>query len=245
MNWAYAYSPLFLSEMYKKTRSAAMAVKLQKWADRIAKNQEKSGGWAHGPGGPNALGYLELEVMSNWCLAALGAMKRLGIKVDKECIEKAIAYVRACSSADGGVGYSTRPGQKGMGDPGRTAGAITAFCLLGLRRHPFFPNMCNYFRRELRGIPSGHVSPVMHFTAGALASWHLGKREWSRFMKEFRIHFMTARRPDGSFAAIPTKETELTRSNTDLTLGDCWTTSSYALILSIPEERLSLLTARK
>jgi hypothetical protein len=37
-------------------------------AKKLEANQEASGGWAHGPGGPNALGYLELEIVGNWSL---------------------------------------------------------------------------------------------------------------------------------------------------------------------------------
>ena len=38
--------------------------------------QESSGGWGHSNSGPNALNYVELEVMSTLALGAIGALQR-------------------------------------------------------------------------------------------------------------------------------------------------------------------------
>lgn len=239
-NWELGYGLMFLAEMARKTKRPELKAKCAELVGLLEKNQEASGGWAHGPGGPNALGYLELEIVSNYALAGLGAAKRLGLDVDGDKLGRAFAWIEQTASPDGGVGYSPRPGQKGNGDPGRTGGAIVAFAALGQRQHPFFAKMAGYLGKHLGGLPGGHVSPCMHLLAGAMASRVL-KAPWDDYMETYRLPIMAARRPDGSFASMPTQESQSLRSNTDLTVGPCWTTATYVLILSLPNDRLPLL----
>lgn len=240
-NWELGYGLMFLAEVARKTRRADVKAKVAELVAHIERNQEASGGWAHGPGGPNALGYVELEIMSNYTLLGLGAARKLGADVDAARLERALAWIESTAGGDGGVGYSPRDGQKGHGDPGRTAGAIVAFAALGQQRHPFFGRMVGYLDQNLRRLPEGHVSPAMHLLAGAMATRLLGARAWEGYMDAYRTHIMTSRRPDGSFASTPTEESRSLHSNTDLTVGPCWTTATYVLILSLPNDRLPLL----
>jgi hypothetical protein len=215
--------------------------KLFEVAKRLEQNQEASGGWAHGPGGPNALGYLELEIVGNWGLLGLGAAKRNGYAVDKEKLAKAVAWIEETTRGDGGVGYSPRSGQKGFGEAGRTSGAIAAFASLGESRSPFFAKMCDFYRGRMATLGSGHVSPWMHMTSGAIAAYVLGPREWASYVELYRPQLLAARKADGSFAAIPTHESDMLHSNTDAQVGPCWTTASAVLILSLPNEKVPVL----
>jgi hypothetical protein len=242
VNWAYAYAGLFLAEVHHHCPNKKVGAALSRIITTLVDNQEPSGGWAHGPGGRNPLGYLELEVLGNWALGALGMAKQLKLKVPAKTISRGIQYIVQCTGGDGGVGYSTHPGQKGIGDPGRTAGAIFAFCRTGYLKHPLLKKMSSYLWRHMESVPNGHVSPVMHFTATALACCYLEKKFWKKFMDTFRLEFIAARRPDGLFSARPTFESRLLRSNTDRTMGTCWTTGSYLLILQLRNGNLSLLT---
>src|SRR5581483_8208884 len=54
-NWELGYGALFLGEYAKKSRRPDVKTKLFEVAKKLETNQEASGGWAHGPGGPNAL----------------------------------------------------------------------------------------------------------------------------------------------------------------------------------------------
>ncbi len=206
----------------------------------LQRTQEQSGGWAHGPGGPNALGYLELEIVSNYALLGLGAARRLGVEPDEAAVGKALAWIESTASADGGMGYSPRDGQKGFGDPGRTAGALVAYASLGQKRRPFFEDMAGFYARRQGDLEGGHVSPCMHLLAGAMAGRLLGDA-WKAYMERYRLTIMAARKPDGSFASTPTQESQSLHSNTDLTVGPCWTTATYVTILSLPGDRLPLL----
>jgi hypothetical protein len=210
----------------------------------LVKNQEQSGGWAHGPGGPNALGYLELEILSNWSLMGVGCARFCGVETDAKPIDKALDWIEQTSSGDGGVGYSPREGQKGFGEAGRTSGAIVAWSLLGARGRPFFDKMAGFYRGHVKTLESGHVSPCMHLLTGALASWHLGPRDFQDYMDAYRLSFMAARRPDGSFAPTPTHESQALHSNTDAQVGPCWVTATYVLILSLPNEKVPVLLGK-
>lgn len=239
-NWELAYGLVFLSEMARKTKRPEVKAKVAELVTALQRTQEQSGGWAHGPGGPNALGYLELEIVSNYALLGLGAARRLGVDLDEASVGKALAWIESTASPDGGVGYSPRDGQKGFGDPGRTAGALVAYASLGQKKRPFFESMAGYYARRQGELEGGHVSPCMHLLAGAMAGRLLGDA-WKAYMERYRLTIMAARKPDGSFASTPTRESQSLHSNTDLTVGPCWTTATYVTILSLPGDRLPLL----
>jgi hypothetical protein len=243
-NWKWGFAGMFLAEAHRCSPKPDLAETLQTVCRTIARNQEQSGGWAHGPGGPNALGYLELEIVSNYVLSALGCCRQLGLEIDMECVQKALKFIEATGPGDGGVGYSTRPGQKGHGEAGRTGGAIVAFTTLGFRRHPFCQKMGRYLLRRMRDLPHGHVSPMMHLWFGSLACHNQGPAHVKRFWKEFRTVFMAARRPDGAFDSWPTRETVQLHANSDRQMGLAWSTASLALPLLLPAGKLNLLVAQ-
>ncbi|MGE0713596.1 MAG: DUF6288 domain-containing protein [Planctomycetota bacterium] len=243
-NWEHAYALIFLSEVARRTKRRDVDAKLSELGKKLLETQEASGGWGHGPGGPNALGYVELEIVSNYALLGLGCARRQGVELDAAKLEKALTWVVGTSNGDGGVGYSHRQGQQGFGDPGRTAGALVAFQALGQRSHPFFAKMASFTLARLGKLTEGHVSPAMHLVAGAMATHLLGKQEWRQYLDAYRLRIQGARRPDGSFAATPTHESQSLRNNTDRTVGPCWTTASYVLILCLDRDKLSFLDGK-
>ena len=233
VNWSCGYAGLFLGIVHRRAPTPTLEAKLGTLAQTIAANQEASGGWAHGPGGPNALNYLELEIMSNYCLAALGLARQAGVEGPQATIDRALAFVEA-SSNGGAVGYSPRAGQKGLGDPGRTPGAVVAFQALDLERHPKYQPMLKFASRGFGELYKGHVSPVMHFLSGGMAAHGAGADTFAEFQAAFRREFLAARRPDGAFAARPTAESKQLHSNTDRQIGLAWTTASYLILQQLP-----------
>ncbi len=237
VNWSLGYGGAFLGLVHRRAPDEELKGKLAAIAQAIVRNQEPSGGWAHGPGGPNALNYVELEIVSNYCLLALGLARQAGVEVPQATVDRAVAYIEACSSA-GGVGYSTRQGQKGMGDPGRTAGAAVALEALDLERHPMHERMVKFATRGFAELYKGHVSPVMHYLAGGMMAHAAGPKTWAEFQQPFRREFLAARRPDGSFSARPTAETQKLHSNNDRQVGFAWTTASYLVVQLLPRGNL-------
>ncbi len=240
VNWALAYALQFACVAEGGRPPGKAMTKIREWVKELAENQEKSGGWGHGPGGPNALGYVELEIMSNQALLGWALAKRAGVKLPRQALKKAVAYVDACTGGDGGTAYSTRPGQIGFGDPGRTAGAWLALDLLGMGKKR--RKMFNFFFKRLDKLPSGHVSPVMHILAASMACKRKGKRYFHAFWKLYRPYLMLSRTEKGAFGARPTHETQVLRSNSDRNMGPAWATASFALVLEAGMGRIPWLT---
>ena len=238
-NWPLSYGSVFLAELIGSDRHKKHRKDLKRMVAALAKNQEESGGWAHGPGGPNALDYLELEIMSNYALAGLGMARRAGIQIDEGKAGKGLEYVKSCTSG-GGVAYSTRPGQAGHGDPGRTAGAWWAFRQLG-RKGKVAGQMKGFFQRRLDELPEGHVSPAMHILAGGVASAMAGKANYAKFWKIYRPYIMAARSWDGAFDARPTAESRQLRSNSDRGCGKPFVTAHFAICMQLAQGRYKLL----
>src|SRR5262249_28490443 len=83
-NWKIAIGGFFLCEYYaaqKKANPKYKSPQIQKVIEAIVadagKRMEESGGWGHTPRVKNPLGYIELEIMSNWMLAMWGEAKEL------------------------------------------------------------------------------------------------------------------------------------------------------------------------
>ncbi len=240
VNWALGYAPLFLARVQALDPDEATLNRLNWMRAALIRNMEPSGGWAHGPRSdlPYPLDYAELTATGNICLAALGELKSLGLQVPDEVIVKAVNYIEQSSDGGGGVGYSARPGQQGMGSAGRTASALLAMSRLRLERRPLYKKMSAYFRRHLADIPMGHVSPDFHLFFGALACRVLGKRDWSAFMTEFRLEFLSLYNGDGTFGVRPADTSRFGMSNTDRTMGVAWRTATFAMILALPAGHL-------
>jgi hypothetical protein len=239
VNWSLGYGAMFLAEYLRHADDAAVRQKLEEVCRAIEENQEPNGGWAHGPGGPNALGYTDFAAVTNVVLTGYGAAGRAGIRVRDDVIDRGIQYLIGTSSRDGGIGYSQRPGQQGVGDAGRTGAAIVAFASCGRAQHEFFRRMANYFTQRIDQVPEGHASPVYHFGLSAMACWEVSNA-WNRFLNEFRLELVAARRPDGSFLPRPSSESALLGLNTDRQMGPCWATGTYLLVWNLPCGRLYL-----
>jgi hypothetical protein len=216
-NWRLALGGAFLCEYYaaakRKNRKASVDIKLiDKLASECVKRMGDSGGWGHGPGKKkNALGYLELEIMSNWMLITLGDCQRLGCKniLDKE-IDKAITFIeQCCKEKEGGVGYSPRFGQKGIGCPCRTGAAIFAFGLLEKTEHPLYPLMRDYWEKHYSESVGAHGSASLGLLGSALGARQLGKESYDSFAAKCFPKVLDSAKKDGTFEVIPERTPEI------------------------------------
>lgn len=264
-NWMLGFAGLFLAELYAAHGPDALSVSgvqyrwstggwtsppagavrdlLGQIAKRLAANQEKTGGWSHGGprGMPNKLNYIEVQACGNWCLAALGRIREVGVPVPEEALGQAVQYVRTCSAPDGGIFYSHKA--KGSAQIGRTCGTAFAFWCGGVVGDPLFEEMRRYIDRNIEHLPDGHASPTMHFLACGLGASRYGMKSetWGTFWEEYIPKMESLRRPDGGFVLWPSDvgndprwgglipESQLPRT---------WPTAVHALILQLPEETL-------
>jgi hypothetical protein len=229
--WAYAHAGIFLGELHARDPSALLQRELHKIAAALQERQEVSGGYGHGPGGPNALGYVELNIQAALVLNALGLAKRAGFQVDAKVVERATTYIEKSSSGDGGVGYSTSDGQRGSGNIGRTAGAYLGFVNLGLARHPFTSKMGSWIKRHADESLDGHASLMQHVLLGGLGAQVMGGETAKSFWSSVERDLVLARSPDGSLQPRPWHESLRMGSNSDVSFGEVWTTAAWAIVL--------------
>ncbi|HEY0007518.1 MAG TPA: prenyltransferase/squalene oxidase repeat-containing protein, partial [Tepidisphaeraceae bacterium] len=98
--YGHGFATLFLGEVYGMTGDENVKEKLQKAVRLIQKSQNPEGGWRYQPVPYDA------DISVTICqVMALRAARDAGIKVEKEVIDKSIAYVRRCQNPDGGFSY--------------------------------------------------------------------------------------------------------------------------------------------
>lgn len=230
--WGYAHAAIFLGELALASKTREFDKELQRLADTLAQRQEASGGFGHGAGGKNALGYVELNIIAGYVLGGLSLCAQCGCKVDDQVVDKLLGYCRESAGDDGGVGYSTGEGQKGMGNIGRTAGTWLGARGLGRGQDPFAQKMEQYVRGHVAKVLDGHASLQQHILLAGLAAATLGgEAEAAYWDSGRRRDLVLARAPDGSLQPRPWHESLLMGSNTDVSMGEVWSTASWAIVL--------------
>ncbi len=231
-NWGWAHAGIFLGELHARQPSESVRARLQDAATFLQKSQVQSGGWGHGPGETkNALGYVELNIMAALTLNAVGLAKQAGCKIDEALVKKAAEYVEASSSGDGGVGYSTMQGQQGIGNIGRSAGAWLGYVNLGLTERPFHERMKSYVTHHIDDVLGGHASLMQHILLAGVAAQALGGEPEKKYWTAVQNDLILARAPDGSLQPRPWHETISMGTNTDVSVGEVWTTACWAIVL--------------
>ena len=231
VNWGLAHAGIFLGELQARSPDDGVAAALVKCGDALAKNQETSGGWAHGPGGPNGLGYVELNIVTGLALCGMGMAQRGGFQPPADVVKKAEEYLVASSSGDGGIGYSTSPGQVGQGNIGRSAIAWLGMVSLGQRNAPSAKKMESYVRSHAGEVFGGHASLMQHYLLAGVAAHAQGGETLAKYWETCERDMVLARAPDGSFQPRPFHESLGMGSNSDVTFGEVWTTAAWAVVL--------------
>ncbi|MBC8372919.1 MAG: terpene cyclase/mutase family protein, partial [Planctomycetes bacterium] len=130
--YGHGFSMLFLAQCYGMELNTSTEAKLRKilngGVQLIVKSQSKKtsrfgkpcGGWYYTPGSSSDEGSVTVTQ-----LQALRACRNVGIKVPKDCIDKAVEYLRHCQMSDGGICYSAS--SRGSSRPPISAAAIACF----------------------------------------------------------------------------------------------------------------------
>ena len=231
-NWKYAYAGIFLGELELASEDQTLRPVLQEIATTLTARHEASGGYAHGPGGPNALNYLELNIVGGFVLSALSLAQQAGAKIDEKVVAGLNAYLEESGGGSGGVAYSTLPGQKGQANVGRTAVAWLGDIGLGLRKKPWTRKMEKYLKRHIADVMGGHASLMQHISLAGVAAKALGKKSIKDYWNVMARDLTLARCPDGSIQMRPWHESLRMGSNSDVSMGQVWSTASWAIVLS-------------
>jgi len=186
--YGHGFAMLFLSQVLgeeedERRREELVGV-LTKAVVFSGRAQTKDGGW----------GYVSAQDVNDFDegsttitqVQGLRGCRNAGIPVPREIIDKAIAYIHACTLPDGGVQYSSKGGG---GRPAISAAAIACLFNAGEEDDTHVPRMLAYAKRNLGNIGNnsfGHwhyahfyYSQVMYREGGAAwESYHgqIGKR---------------------------------------------------------------------
>lgn len=229
-NWGWVHAGIFLGELHAHSPSPELETDLDKVVAGIQAGRETSGGYAHGPGGPNALGYVELNIVSGLALCGLGLAQRAGRSIDEDGIDAMMEYLEA-SSSGGGVGYSTKDGQVGQGNIGRSAVTWLGYRNVGRGKSKMAGQMAGYVKRNAGEVLGGHASLMQHVLLAGVAAQAQGGGAEKNFWSSLRRDMVLALAPDGSFQPRPWHETLSMASNSDVSFGEVWTTASWAIVL--------------
>jgi hypothetical protein len=145
---------------------------------------------------------------------------------------KAERYLEASSGSDGGVGYSTRPEQAGMGNIGRTAGCWLGALTLGQRNAPFSMKMEDWIGEHAGDVFKGHASLMLQILLAGVAAHARGGGAPADFWAVCEREAVLARAPDGSFQPRAWRESLELHLNSDVNFGEVWTTAAWAVVLA-------------
>ena len=92
--------------------------------------------------------------------------------------------------------------------------------------------MRDYVQQHVADMMGGHASLQQHILLAGIAAAALGAETRAAYWNGgLRRDLTLARAPDGSFQPRPWHETLAMSSNTDVAMGDVWTTASWAIVL--------------
>lgn len=245
-NWAWAYSGIFAalaghagdSNGTRHLKAACKAL-----AENRLSQEDGHGGWGHGPGGANALGYTDLTAVTQYVAIAFGLATKLEEEPDSEAVQGAVDYLAACVARDGGIRYGAAAWDQ-RSDVARTSATLIAFNLLGKTDHAIYEGMSTFVPANIDRLEASHQGYLMQMMTTAIACRMLGDDAWKAFWDSRGYEATLARQHDGSFRRRPTSES-LMQQNNDAALGEAWATGVYALVLQLKDtESLSLLLGR-
>jgi hypothetical protein len=175
--YEHGLSTLCLAEMYGMDPDPDLELKLRKAVDLIVKCQSPVGGWRYSPTpGDQDLSVTVMQIV------ALRAANNAEIPVPAQIIDKAIAYVRSCSSPAGGFGYGG-PGQ----GPQTTAAGILSLQLLGKYDDATIPKALDYMAQiPIQWQPGGpQYFYYFHYYA-IQANYQAGGKYWDGWHPRIR-----------------------------------------------------------
>src|SRR5207248_3408719 len=191
--YGHGFATLFLGEVYGMTGDESVKEKLQKAVRLIEKTQNPEGGWRYMPAPMDA------DISVTICqVMALRAARDAGIKVEKDVIDKAIAYVRRCQNNDGGFSYMASFGGGGGSGFERSAAGVAALYYAGVFEGDDLKNGLNYMKQFMPNKGAGGRGASHYFYGqyyAVQAMFLAGGEYWAQWypaIREELIHSQTA-----------------------------------------------------
>lgn len=192
--YEHGLATLALAELYGMDPDPKVEAALRKAIDLIIKSQAPSGGWRYAPTPTDQ--DLSVTVMQ---VVALRAASNAEIPVPAQTIEKAINYVRSCSSPTGGYAYLAGSGP----GPQTTAAGILCMQLLGKGDDPTVAKALVYLD-QFQPKWDGNAPYFYYFHYYAIqARYQVGGKAWDDWHPKVRELLLSHQNADGSWDVPP------------------------------------------
>lgn len=202
--YSHAFATLFLAEVYGTTQDPEVGKKLKKAVDLIVTCQNETGGWRYEPQSTDA------DMSVTVCqVQALRAAKNAGVLVSKNCIERAINYIRRSATwvSPTQVAFTYQPldMRETRVSFSLTAAGVTALHGAGVYEDEIVRKGLNYLLDPPYHDPhppSGHYFYYYgHYYA--VQAMYLAGRIWPEYWQEWfpkiRDELVSIQNPDGSW----------------------------------------------
>lgn len=219
--YGHGYSMLFLSQVFGEEEDAERRADLQRVLTKAvvfcADAQTKAGGW----------GYVSARDGNDFdegstCITqvqGLRACRNVGIPVPKEIVDRAIDYIKNCTTTDGGVQYSIRGGGA---RPAITAAAVACMFNSGEYESEYVVRLLGFCEKNVWPGTSqaqyfGHWHYAHYYYAQVM--YRLGGEKWEKYFDAIGHDIVRKQSASGAW-----KEGHI---------GDVYTTAINATILQL------------
>jgi hypothetical protein len=222
--YEHGFATLFLGEAYGMTQRQDIGDKLRLAIALIQRAQKQiDGGWRYDPS-PVAESDISVTVCQ---IMALRSARNAGIKVPKECIDRAIAYVKQSCLADGSFCYMVR--SRTRGSYALLSAGVSSLYGAGEYDCPELKRALALFEQDTpRNIPRrgqiSHYYSYAHYYASQ-AAYHAGGHYWESY-----------------YPAVCKEmaETQETNGSWQDTFGEAYGTAMACLVLQLPYQYLPI-----
>jgi len=222
--YEHGFATLFLGEAYGMTQRPDIAEKLRLAIALIQRSQKHvDGGWRYDPS-PMAEGDISVTVCQ---IMALRSARNAGIKVPKDCIDRAIAYVKQSCLADGSFCYMLR--SRSRGSYALLSAGLSSLYGAGEYDCPELKRALRLFEQDTsrnvsRRGPISHYYAYAHYYA-AQAAYHAGGHYWTNYYAAIAKELADSQESNGSWAD---------------TFGEAYGTAMACLVLQLPYQYLPI-----
>lgn len=198
--YGHGFAMLFLSQVLGEEEDAERRAQLIDVLARAVKfsgeAQTEAGGWGY-VSAKDGGGFDEGSTTITQ-VQALRGCRNAGIPVPSEVIEKAIKYIRVCTTKEGGVQYNSKGGGPRQAI---TAAAVACLFSAGEYDSEYVPRLLDYCRKNLSNLSNsgfGHWHYAHYYYAQVV--YREGGKTWENYRDNLYARLVQEAAPDGSWS---------------------------------------------
>lgn len=220
--YGHGFATLFLGEIYgMNNEDARVRDTLTRAVELIINSQNQEGGWRYNPVPYDA------DISVTICeIMALRSARNAGIKVPKETIDRAIAYVRSCQNSDGGFRYMSTSGTSLWP---RTAAGVASLYYAGVYSDNSIDRGLNYLQDSFNPDAGGNSGEAHYFYGhyyAVQAMYLAGGKRWTAWWPNIRDEMISKQAATGGWM--------------DYQAGQAYSTSMALIVLQMPKRYLPI-----